>query len=812
MSRGFPHWSTAGRAVTGAARAAAGATRASETAQALPAPLTSFVGRETDLAELGRLLAAGAVRLVTLVGTGGVGKTRLAIETAAGLRDRFADGLVFVELAPLAEGALVQRSVAHAVGVPGVPHRPVFEGLIAALRRQHLLLLLDNCEHVLDACASLTESLLRACPRLSVLATSREPLGITGEVAWRVPSLGTPSDRQAVTAADASRFEAMRLFLDRAGAAEPSFQLDDRNAAAVARICRALDGIPLALELAAPRLRVLSPDELAAGLRDRLGVLTGGGRAVVPRHQTLRATVEWSHELLPELERALFRRLAVFAGGWTLDAAVAVCGGERLATGGILDLLTRLVDQSLVVATPQGEETRYHLLETIRQYARERLQEDDEEDAIEAAHAGYYLRLAERAEPELEREDQAAWLHRLEAEHDNLRAALGWLTTRGRPAEGLRMAVALWRFWRVRGHMREGRQRIEALLALPQEAVPPALRARALYVAGAMAVRLGDDDAAGRLLDDALHVARDAGDRTRIAAALGGLAQLAANRGDTGAARALISESVSLHEALGNRLNTAVSLLNFGSLLRDLGELDEGQRCLEQSLALFTELGDRQRIARARGDLGSVLLARGDSPRATQSRGDLGNTRAARALYTESLATFTELGHKEAIGSLLQCFAALAAVDGAPQRAVRLAGAAAIALESVGEARGGNLDQALYQEWIQRARTRLSSGQADAAWAEGAAMPLEAAIAYALESDGAPHTVRAALTRRETEVVSLLAQGLTNRQIAERLVVSERTVDAHVRNIFDKLGTASRAQVAVWAAQHDLAGAADSQR
>ena len=450
------------------------------------------MGRERELGEAAALL--GAHRLVTLTGPGGTGKTRLALQAAAEVLEAHPDGVWLVELAALADPALVPQAVAAAVGVREEPGRPLPATLTDALRPKRLLLVLDNCEHLLDACARLADALLRACPHVRVLATSREALGLAGETAWRVPSLTVPdvADTQhAPDVADVARYAAVRLFADRAAAVQPEFVLTDENAAAVAQICARLDGIPLAIELAAARVRVLPPRQLLERLDDRFRILTGGSRTALERHQTLRAAVDWSYDLLTEPERALFARLAVFAGGWTLEAAEQVGAGEGIESPEVLDLLTRLADQSLVVAQEQPDGTaRYRLLESLRQYGRDKLAARAEAPAVRDRHLAHFLALAERADPGLYGPDAPAWIERLEVEHDNLRAALDWAlgpaAGQGQAARGLRLAGALEYFWFLRVHRREGLARLQQALAHTDDA-PSAARAQALYSAGALA-------------------------------------------------------------------------------------------------------------------------------------------------------------------------------------------------------------------------------------------------------------------------------------------------------------------------------------
>lgn len=431
----------------------------------LPVQLTSFVGRKRELAEITRLL--GSTRMLTLTGVGGAGKTRLALQIGADLVESYANGVWFIELATLADPALVPQAVATMLGVREQSGQPLLVSLEAHLRSKTLLLILDNCEHLIDACAHVADFLLRACPKLSILATSREALGIAGETTWMVPSLSLPDERQPrLTFNELSQYEAVQLFVDRAVAAQPSFKLTELNAAAIVQVCRRLDGIPLAIELAAARVKLLNPAEIAARLDDRFALLTGGTRTATPRQQTLRGVIDWSYDLLSEPERILLRRMSVFAGGCTLEALEQVAGEAKAGMTSVLDLLSHLVDKSLISVNTTGTETRYDMLETIRQYAHEKLLESGESKQIQDRHLDFFLRLAEDAALYLRDETQALHFERLEREHDNLRAALDWSTrSADRHTAGLRLAAALAFFWEARNYFQEGREYSMAALA-----------------------------------------------------------------------------------------------------------------------------------------------------------------------------------------------------------------------------------------------------------------------------------------------------------------------------------------------------------
>lgn len=492
----------------------------------LPIQLTKFIGRQQELDQIKRLLTT--TRLLRLTGAGGVGKTRLALEAASQMLDQFADGVRLVELAPLADEALLPQTVAAALSLLEQANRPAIDTLIASLQAQNLLLLLDNCEHLIDGSVRLVDALLHACPDLRILATSREVLNVPGEVAWLVPSLSlSPGEPEALE--ELMQYDAVRLFVERSQAALPSFSLTPRNAKAVEEICRQLDGIPLALELAAARMRTVSVEQIAVRLQDRFRLLTTGGRTVVPRHQTLRSLVDWSHDLLSEPARTLLRRLAIFAGGWTLEAAESICAGDGIDEAAILDLLSQLLDKSLALAEQHETEKRYRLLETVRQYAAEKLQESGEERALRHRHLVWFRELAERLRPGSFGPEQAAVHSRLETELNNLRAALQWSKTeRTEVEEGLRLSGALTQFWYFLGHTAEGEEWLSALLALaPADTdsliVPrsfQAARAEALTAAAFLATRQRHTAEARALCERAVALWRGLGDKSGISVTL----------------------------------------------------------------------------------------------------------------------------------------------------------------------------------------------------------------------------------------------------------------------------------------------------
>jgi predicted ATPase/DNA-binding SARP family transcriptional activator len=683
----------------------------------LPLQLTSFIGREQAMAEVQQLLATH--RLVTLVGAGGCGKTRLALQVAGERLESFAEGVRLVELAALADPALVPQTVAAALGLREEPSRPMTLTLTDYLRPRSLLLLLDNCEHLLAASAQLADALLKACPHLQILASSREGLGIVGEQSYRVPPLSLPDRKQLPPAERLCQFEAVRLFVERAVLSQPSFALEEANAAAVAQICQRLDGIPLAIELAASRVKALPVEQIAARLDDRFRLLTGGSRTALPRQQTLRALIDWSYDLLSEPERVLLHRLSVFAGGWTLEAAEAVCSGDGQEEWEVLDLLTRLVEKSLVQYEAGKGEGRFRLLETVRQYGRDRLGETKEVEAVHAHHLEFFVQLAERAAPELIGAEQAAWLERLETEHDNLRTAMGWAEAEGQGEEGLRLVGSLWRFWLVRGHLEEGRGRLGQVLALPGTTARTAARAKALPGAGLLAWAQSDYARARSLLEESLAICREVGDRGIIAGLLYNLGLVAWGQGDYAGARSLHEECLAIKRKLGDQGELAYPLRSLGRVAQAQGDYARARSLLEESLAICRELQDRGGIAYSFNVLGSVALARGDNG-------------AAQALFEESLAIFRELGDKGGIITDLEEMAEVAVAHAQAERAARLFGAA----EGLRDALGAPLPRAdRTEDGLSVAAVRAALGEEAfaAAWAAGRAMSLEQAIALALD-------------------------------------------------------------------------------
>jgi predicted ATPase/class 3 adenylate cyclase len=610
----------------------------------LPLQLTRFVGREREMDEVRSTLRTS--RLVTMTGTGGSGKTRLALQVAVDLLEEHPDGTWFVEFAGTMEPALVPRVVSSTIGIREQQGHLLLDTLVHHLATKATLLVLDNCEHLLDACAELADRLLRSCDGLTVIATSREPLGIIGEVVRRVPPLSVPEADLAASANAVASFEAVQLFVDRAVAAAPHFSLTDANAVTVVAICRRLEGIPLALELAAARLQALTVGQIRDRLEDRFRLLTGGSRTALPRQQTLRATVDWSHDLLSAPEQVLLRRLSVFAGGFSLDAVEQVCGGSQVAPEDVLDLLTRLVGRSLAFLETGSAGGRYRLLETIRAYALEKLREGGEEPELRRRHLQYCLGVAETAEPALRGPDQQAWLAWLQTELDNFRAAFGWSVHQQDPGPALRLASALREFWVVRADWSEGLEWVEQALDLPGEVDPP-LRMKALRAAAELADVLSDYPRATARYEESLQIARALGEKRAIAVALYGLAHEARRVGRIADARPFIEESVALLREVGDEPSLARSL---GGLARLTGNYAEARALGNENLALRRRLGNHESV-------GWSLLQVGQ---AAQGEGDYA---AARAAYEESLSIGRDLGYKRMIARSLTQLAEVALLE-----------------------------------------------------------------------------------------------------------------------------------------------------
>jgi predicted ATPase len=688
------------------------------------------------------LLLRPDVRLLTLTGAGGAGKTRLALAAASASAHRFTGGVQFVGLASISHPDFVATAIAKALGIQQVAGRTIPQLIGEELSNSGpFLLVLDNFEQVLAA-ATIVADILEACPSLKVLVTSRAALRIYGEQEFPVSPLAQDS--------------AIELFIQRASAVRPSFSMTPENAPAIREICSRLDGLPLAIELAAARTRVLSPSTMLDRLESRLQLLTGGALDLPQRQQTLRSTIDWSHGLLNEAEQKLFRRLSVFVGGCTMEAAEAVCNTRRDLDIDLFEGLSSLVDKNLLQNVDRGgSESRLEMLETIREYALERLAESGEESATRRAHAAYCLILAEEGNPELGPADRAAWLARCDVEIDNFRSALDWLYHNLEIEWGLRLSMALFRFWDMREHLTEGRARLEEITRLAGSGYTKE-RAKILHFLGALTSSQGDFEAARAYLENSLVVYEDLRDEWGIGASLNAIAITARDRGDYSAAQDYFERSLACWRALSDRLATARCLHNLANVVRVRGQYAAAQAALQEATTLFEELGDRSGaawsinqqgdIARERGELQAArdlyeraLSAFRDVPDrwgSARSLTDLGyicceqgDYAAAHAAYREALTMFSELGHRRGLARTLEGFACLALTRGYAERSLKLAAAAAHIRRTIGaplqRAEQAKLDQTLASAW-----ESLSEEQGRAAWAEGAAMSLQEAIEY----------------------------------------------------------------------------------
>lgn len=725
----------------------------------LPHPVSSFVGRKREIADVHRLL--GLSRLVTLTGAGGCGKSRLAIEATSQMLDRFADGVWFAEFAPIVDPTLVHATIASALRVREDPGRALIETLCGYLRSKQLLLIFDNCEHLIGECAQAADTLLQSCAQLRILATSREPLGIVGEEQYYVPCLSLPETAAGASAERLYESEAVRLFVDRAVLVQPSFALADTNLSPVVQICRRLDGMPLAIELAAARVKALSAQHIAERLDDRFNLLTDGNRTALPRHQTLLATIEWSHDLLPETTRALFRRLSVFAGGFSQEAVQAVCSGGGLAAESVLVELSRLVDRSLVEALPGGKHERCRMLETIRQFARERLKESGEEGTVRDRHLSFFTEWMEKAEPKLRGPEQIEWWDRIEIEHDNMRAALDWSLGSSAAQLGLRLAGTAFWFWKPRSYWREGLDWLKSSLARASTPRRTSGRAKALVAAGNLGLEPYAAEPVDAWLEESLGIWREVDDKWWISFTFLCMGWHRILMNDAGSSRPIFEESVAfareaqdawilgyalrglgaalervsfemarpiLEESLVH-MRTAGDRWALGEVFKQLATCALGERdyaraasLMQESLELFRAIGDGENVAESLTVLAIAVLGQGDS-------------RRAQELCHESLKLDQHQGYSmpSQLGATLIWLGCIAGSEGQPRRSAILLAAGESVLNSIGTTvamwpwslRG-------YREAMTSAQALLAEGELSEALSEGRAMTMEQAVRYAL--------------------------------------------------------------------------------
>jgi predicted ATPase/transcriptional regulator with XRE-family HTH domain len=692
-----------------------GGKRATGTGTApLPSPLTAILGRERELEEAATVLVGPEVRLLTLMGPGGVGKTRLALHVAGDVARNFPDGAHFVPLAPITDPDLVAPTIARAVGLKGT-EAPDLEGLKRALRGSRMLLLLDNFEQVIAAAPRVAD-LLAWCPHVKALVTSREALDLRGERRMIVPPLQVPRPGDIEAGQDWRGYSAVRLFTERAESVS-DFRLGEDNVREVARLCARLDGLPLAIELAAARATLLSPGEMLARLDRRLPLTGGGTRDLPDRHRTLHAAITWSYELLSAEEQRLFRRLAVFRGGFTLDGAEAVCNAHADLPAGTLEGIASLLAKSLLVDGDHGSAHRFMMLETIREYAWERLDESGECDAVQSLHAQYYLALSHMAEPELTGPRQAEWLALLEGEHDNLRSALQWcLRSPDGATMGLRIAGALLWFWQVRGHLSEGRERLGAALRRP-EVGRTEERSKALFAAGTLALFQGDYEAARLHFSESMEIEAERGNLWGMTLAINGLGRVAEYQGDFDGARRLYEEALEIRTRIGHRWGVAGSLNNLGRAAMRQGNLDRAHPLLVESLSIFRETDDRSSTAMVLSNLALAALREHDHEQAL-------------GLFSESLRLSMEISYKWGVPFCLIGYAEVACARGDGVRAARLLGAAERILSAIG-ARMDPIDRAQFERVTAEAKGLLSRERFTEAWREGASLSIEEAARYA---------------------------------------------------------------------------------
>ncbi|MCW2879731.1 MAG: protein kinase [Sphaerisporangium sp.] len=762
-----------------------------ERVRRLPAEVTSFVGRRREVAEGKSLLARS--RLVTLTGVGGVGKTRMASRIAADVQRAFPDGVWLVELASVVDPELLTHTVTEVLAIEEKPARSPMESISEVLADKKALLILDNCEHLLHECAILAEELLASAPELRIIATSRQPLRIRGEQTLAVLPLPVPDSCTARLSVESlAQVDAVRLFVERAEAVLPDFSVTEANRDAVERICRRLDGIPLAIELAAVRLRALSVQQLLDRLDDRFRLLTAGSRTVSPRHQTLRALFDWSYDLCTEPERLLWARASVFCGGLDLESAETVCSGDGIAREDVIDLVIGLVEKSVLLREEHPGGVRYRLLETIRQYGRDRLAESGTEEALRRRHREYYLVLAAEARAQLFTHTQVKWLARLRLEHANLRAALKSGFEAGEAEAALRMATDLLYYWKTSHHLREGRCWLDQGLAHVTE--PGELRARALWGRSWLAIMLGEIPAAVAMLDESQAL----GERLGLGSVLAYVAlyfgMAAMYDGDTGPAIKLFEEALAGHRAVGDEPGQVLDLTRLCLAYSYEGDSERAVSAGEEAVRICDARGEGWHRAYAMMALGIEVWRQGDLERAA-------------CLERESLRFNSVLDDWLGMGINLEVLAWVSTQEGDHERAARLLGV----LRNVWRTVGAPMSQFGYltkyhDEFEARARQALGEPAYRGEVEQGGRLAYDEALAYALK-DSAPDAARPAaarpspLTRRETEIARLVTQGLSNREIAASLVIAQRTAEGHIEHILGKLGFHSRAQIAVWVAE-----------
>ena len=811
----------------------------------LPIQLTRFIGRKQESAEITRFL--DNTRLLTLTGPGGCGKTRLALRVAETVSDNFRDGVWLVELASIRDPALVPQLIAQTLQIPRRPNQPALESVLDHVQSKEMLLIVDNCEHLTADCALTVQQILSQTSELKILTTSREPLSVEGETIYPLSGLACPSlDAEFVDdLRNLMEYDSIQLFVDKVRAVLPNFNISVTNATSLVQICRRLDGLPLALELASALSNVLTLQEISEHLDHRFTLLISRQRSALDaRHSTLRATMDWSHDLLSTSEQVMLRRLSVFAGGCSLATVKAICAREQVESERVIDLMSLLVNKSLIIAqTLERSEARYSLLETIRQYAQEKLIASGERSTINDRHLQCFLKLAEETDTKLRGEYQRLWLNWIDTEYDNFRAALAWAVEggrldSGRVEAGLRIATSLYQFWRIRDYIEEGLNWCKQLFAEANDEISPVVRANALVYASLMAGIRGQIEDQMRFAEEAVLFGEAAGEEGKqaVANALGAQGYAARNAGEYLTAFKLVMRQIQLLREVGDTymLSLILSLNSFAAMT--IGKYKEARAMLDEALPLLREVGDPYRIAMALNYMGDLarcernyqqaqiaydesisLLRKIDAVRdlasALHNLGHaylhLGDIEQAKALFNESIALHQEQGNRPGMAECLLGFSALVITADLPAAGARLLAAAAElgGRQITFEWAATRLE---YEHYLERARAGLSETTFQVAQATGRTFSLEQAVAYAQDV-----TLKAAarqkarkkldeLTVRERGVAALIAQGKSNGEIADELVVSKRTVESHIANILSKLEVMNRAQIVRWAIETGL--------
>jgi len=763
----------------------------------LPVYLSDFIGREKEIAEVKKLLPTH--RLVTLTGAGGSGKTRLSITIASELANNSKKAGLFIQFAPLSDSELVPQAIASTLGIREIKNQPILDNLVEHLMDQHSLLIFDNCEHLIDACAQVAGDLLKACPNLKILATSREPLNISGEVTYALPPMSLPEKQPwqgpksgEIALSVYQESEAVRLFLNRAALVIPDFELTVDNGGWVAEICRRLDGLPLAIELAAARVRTLSVKQIAERLNDRLNLLTGGSRSLPPRHQTLAATISWSYTLLSGDEQRLLKRLSVFSGGATLVAIEAICTGNGIGKSDVLDRLSELVDKSLVVADQRSGETRYHLLETIREFALDKLEEAQETKSVKDRHLDFFLQFSEEAELKLRGADRMTIIRKLVEERDNLSAAFDWAMASQNADDGLRLASALSFFWAERGYIRERIRWLERALerkpAASLAATANALRSLSLLL---ITSEEKDFDLVDGLLKESLKLYQELEDKEGVAHVLNYRGFNAMVQKNYVTAKQFLNESLALRRELGTPWNIAHTLQNFATIFFAEGDLNSAKVYIEETIALFQKAGDEYGVARTTSEYADIARMEGD-------------TKHAMEILTRSLSQFIQSGAKWDIGTILKTLAILEIEKNNLKRAAILYGAIHTLQDDLSMISTTNLENELYEKMQTNIQENLSNTDFNQLVEKGRAMSLEQVIEFVSNTSDESAPAQAekdrlgGLTSREYEAARLIAEGKSNREVAEAMTVSVKTVESYVTRIMRKLRLDSRVQIATW--------------